>query len=613
LKASGQVHCTSNFKRVTKRIWGPLFVSFQPTVTLDADGAVTMNYTWRPFFSYEFARGRHLDRDNRIFNSHGTLELFGQVHAKARLSVDVQVSLAGRAGLGGTLGPHVDATATAHASPPPSQACLTATGAVSYDLYAFADIFVKHWTFDITKGDFLQRQLFNGCTNTGGGGAGGGGGGGGGGGPGGGAGGGGSGGGGGGGAPADSIKTSYYNTCAILTNGSANCWGDNTWGQLGGGGTEPYSTVPVAVTGISDARAIDVGYNQACSLLTGGSIDCWGWIDGVGAMFAPMLISGVADATVITSATNNACALLSTGGVDCWGDNSAGQLGDGGTEMFSSTAVAAKGLTNAKALSVSYENACALLTTGRIACWGDNSRGQLGDGSTESHSSVHVEVNGITNATAITTGSLNDSMCALLATGAVDCWGNGQFGKLGDGSTADSSTPVAASGISNAVALSTISNDAGDVYDVCALLAGGHIDCWGDNSAGQLGDGTTGGPEKCGGAACSTVPVAVSGVTSAAAVSVTQSNVCALLSTGGVDCWGNNVFGQLGDGTAEASTTPVAVDGVSGARAISVSELHACALLSGGSVDCWGYNASGQLGNGTTTNSDVPVQVSGIP
>jgi len=170
--------------------------------------------------------------------------------------------------------------------------------------------------------------------------------------------------------------------------------------------------------------------------------------------------------------------------------------------------------------------------------------------------------------------------------------------------TTNSSTPVAVTGLSGATVIS-VGEDS-----VCALLSGSTIECWGDNEYGQLGNGTT----TTNACECSTTPVAVSGLSGATAISAGYESSCALLSGGTVECWGDNNVGQLGNGTTTTtgcycSTTPVAVSGLSGATTISAGYDAACALLSGGTVECWGYNDEGQLGNGTTTNSPTPVAV----
>jgi len=137
----------------------------------------------------------------------------------------------------------------------------------------------------------------------------------------------------------------------------------------------------------------------------------------------------------------------------------------------------------------------------------------------------------------------------------------------------------------------------------CALAAGGTIDCWGENEYGGLGDGTT---------SDSSTPVQVIGITDATEISVGQENDCALLSGGTVDCWGYNGVGDLGNGTTTNSSTPVAVTGLLGVTQISTNGDTSCALLAGGTVDCWGDNEYGELGNGTTTDSSIPVAVTGL-
>jgi alpha-tubulin suppressor-like RCC1 family protein len=375
------------------------------------------------------------------------------------------------------------------------------------------------------------------------------------------------GGGGGGGGSGSAIATGGQDSCALLQGGGVDCWGANSFDQLGDGtNTGPDSC----------------GF--ACSL-------------------APDAVSGITNATAISTGLDHSCARLSTGGVDCWGFNPFGELGDG-TTMNSPTPVAVSGLTNATAVSIGYANACALLQGGGVDCWGPFE--MLGDG-TSTDSSTPVAVSGLTNASALSVG--DGSVCALLQGGGVDCWGDNTHGELGNGTTTGpdscglnypcSLTPVAVSGITNATAVSTGAERS------CALLQGGGVDCWGDNSLGQLGDGTT---------TDSATPVAVSGLTDAIAVSAGYTNSCALLQGGGVDCWGANGGGQLGNGTMTLySSTPVAVSGITNAIAVSAGDGTSCALLQGGGVDCWGQNDAGQLGDGTTTGSSTPVAVSGLP
>ena len=163
------------------------------------------------------------------------------------------------------------------------------------------------------------------------------------------------------------------------------------------------------------------------------------------------------------------------------------------------------------------------------------------------NSSTPVEVSGLSGAMAISVG--DESACALLSGGTVECWGDNSNGKLGNGTTTNSLTPVAVTGLSGATVIS-VGEDS-----VCALLSGSTIECWGDNEYGQLGNGTT----TTNACECSTTPVAVSGLSGATAISAGDNSACALLSGGTVECWGGNSYGELGNGTTTSSSTPVAV------------------------------------------------------
>jgi alpha-tubulin suppressor-like RCC1 family protein len=154
----------------------------------------------------------------------------------------------------------------------------------------------------------------------------------------------------------------------------------------------------------------------------------------------------------------------------------------------------------------------------------------------------------------------------------------------------------------------------------CVLTASGGVKCWGRNGEGELGNGTTTGPESCTGfpggftLSCSTTPIDVTGLASGVtAISAGLHHTCAITTAGGVKCWGANYAGQLGDGTTTDSATPVEVFGLTnGVAAIAAGWSHTCAGLSDGTVKCWGYNADGQLGNGTFSNSSTPVDVTGL-
>jgi hypothetical protein len=186
--------------------------------------------------------------------------------------------------------------------------------------------------------------------------------------------------------------------------------------------------------------------------------------------------------------------------------------------------------------------------------------------------------------------------CALLSGGTVRCWGYNGNGELGIGTTTGpNNTPAAAvSGLSGVTAISS-----GDHDHTCALLSGGTVECWGYNGYGELGTNTT---------TSSSTPVAVSGLSGIVAIGARAYHSCAVSSSRAVQCWGDNSNGELGNGTTTNSSTPVQASAVAGAVAVHGGIRYTCALLSTGPVECWGLNTSGQLGNGTTTNSSIAVQ-----
>jgi len=346
-----------------------------------------------------------------------------------------------------------------------------------------------------------------------------------------------------------SVSAGGTHTCAVLSIGSVQCWGDNDFGQLGNG-SYTGSRVPTPVSGLANATTVSLGYYHACAVLGGGTVQCWGAGETLGngtttGSNVPVTVSGIANATSVSAGQSHTCALLTSGGVRCWGDNSYGQLGNG-SYNYGNVPVTVSGISNAIAVSAGQFHTCALLIGGAIQCWGYNRSGRLGNGNT-TDSKVPVTVSGIASATAVSAGG--SRTCAVLSSGEVRCWGDNGFGQLGNGSHTGGIFSVAVSGIASATSVSVGQNHS------CSVLGGGGIQCWGGND-GQLGNGSK---------TSSNVPVAVTGVANATVVSAGASHTCAVLGSGTVQCWGvSGYFNRLGDGSTSDSTIPVQVVGTNG-------------------------------------------------
>jgi alpha-tubulin suppressor-like RCC1 family protein len=280
-----------------------------------------------------------------------------------------------------------------------------------------------------------------------------------------------------------------------------------------------------------------------------------------------------------------------------------------------------------KSVSAGITHALALLNDGTVKAWGANEYGQLGIGNDtgpqkcsffEPCSTTPLTVTGLSGVTQVSGGGVHN--LALLGDGTVKAWGGNGSGELGNGSHTGPETcgryPFQEACSTSPVPVSGLAEvvavSAGATHSL-ALLSDGTVMAWGENEYGELGDGTHTGPEPCGATPCSTTPVAVSGLSGVIAISAGYHHSLALLASGAVMSWGDGESGQLGNGANANSDVPVAVSGLSsGVAAVSGGGFHSLALLSDGTVKAWGLNGSGQLGNGTVTKSNVPVTVTGL-
>ncbi|WP_060905435.1 RCC1 domain-containing protein [Streptomyces scabiei] len=356
------------------------------------------------------------------------------------------------------------------------------------------------------------------------------------------------------------------------------------------------ATMPAAAdTGAPDPWVYSWGQNASGELGNGSTVE----------LHTPGPVQGLArqDVKQLEAGGNGTTgpftvALLKNGTLESWGDNTYGQLGDGTVKARSFPAAVA-GLNGVKSLAVGCNHALAL-KNGRVWAWGRNDSGQLGDGTTSAKDTGYgkpVAVQGPDKVKAIAAGC-NFSM-ALTQDGTVWTWGADAGGQLGIGGTpggtptvpAHRNTPQQVSGLREVTAL------APGLTHAAVLTAGGTVKAWGTNASGLGNDST----------AVSSTPVDVKHLEGVEKLISGGNSSFAILSDGSVKGWGRNTEAQLGDGTQVNRTAPVLVDGLTNVRDIAAGQYHTVALREDQSVIAWGNNFAGQLGDGTTITAGKPV------
>lgn len=409
-------------------------------------------------------------------------------------------------------------------------------------------------------------------------------------------------------------------SCAVtLAGGAARCWGANANGQLGNG---QRSTGPDDLANATPSDVIGLGSGVA-SISSGG----------LGLIFG-----------------SRGCAVTTAGAAQCWGGNFPGALGIDSNDLFRTSPATVSGLGSGVAeVAVGGLHACARTVGGAVRCWGSNSSGQLGIGNIDNtriyefnanpggepqiatsetdFRSTPVEVSGLGSGVVdLAAGSI--ASCALLDNSQVRCWGldltnptvtsldvlNDQNTEIDPVANAQAA-PVEIAGLG-----STVSQIAIGGYHACALLGDGSVRCWGNNSAGQLGDGSTTGRAT---------PVAVTGLPArAVAVATGLIGSCALLETGRVHCWGSVLGRTISDPDTGTSLSGLPISGGPGeiqplaqevpgfgdtVAEVSVGDTHACVYQQDGALRCLGNNQSGALGDGTLIDRRLPVGVLRFP
>jgi alpha-tubulin suppressor-like RCC1 family protein len=302
----------------------------------------------------------------------------------------------------------------------------------------------------------------------------------------------------------------------------------------------------------------------------------------------------------ISAGSEVACALNTAGTAFCWGDNTFGEMGigiAGGGGAAPTQVAGALIFTN---IAAGSQHVCGIATGARPFCWGDDDFGQLGDtGIVNSTSPIPVDSAGVQMALAgVTTGFAHT--CAIKSGGAAYCWGNNEAGQLGIGST-DGNAHSTPNQVSGGLAFASLT---GGTTHTCGLTSGGVAYCWGDNTTGEIGNGTAGGVQPA--------PVAVGGGLTFTELSAGNGFTCGV-SGGAAYCWGSNSDGQIGQGANVLGgnvTSPAKVTGALTFTYVSAGRRHACGIVAGGVAACWGSNLFGALGNSLqAASSGVPVIV----
>jgi alpha-tubulin suppressor-like RCC1 family protein len=352
---------------------------------------------------------------------------------------------------------------------------------------------------------------------------------------------------------------SYY-TCAALADGGADCWGDNLQAELGNG-NENQANSPVGVVDLPfPVATVSAGEATTCAFLRNATVACWGHGtqgelgSGTAAIQSvPSNVPGLNGAVSLSSGAQFSCVVQSDGGVTCWGFNGFGELAngtvpDGGSAQGPPLPVVGLGGPVAK-IAAGGDHACALLQDGTVECWGNNNAGEVGTGSAGGTVLTPTRLAPLQGIADIAAGA--NHVCAVEKDGgAVECWGNNQFGQIGVGTLMDYPSPTPVPGVQGANAIFAGSNH------TCVRLPGGSLECWGDNRYGQLGIGTYG--TTRGNIDYVITPTRVAGLQGVTSACGGSSHTCAVVN-GNVQCWGGNFDGQLGIGAPSQVNLPAAV------------------------------------------------------
>jgi len=452
------------------------------------------------------------------------------------------------------------------------------------------------------------------------------------------------------------VQSRINHTCALLQDGTVWCWGINADGQLGDNSTTTRNA-PVQVSGITGAVEIAVGTQHACARFGDKSVKCWGRnVDGALGDYSnvnrltPVDVRDyqtlpITTSTKLIAGDNYTCSLRNDSGVDCWrklsviggtgtsnyvtqrlGAGAASTLVSGETGFClldsngtvgcygSGYATTGSGQLSFKSLWYVKETVCGTKLNNTVWCWGRNDSGQFGTGTVAANANA-VASTQVTNffdvATAVGVRDVAQGLnhgCARWSNNTIKCWGgNDVYSQLGDYTRMTRQSQAAPWRFGGVIAPNNFAPSfktlASGGDHSCNVTSAGLIRCWGSNTDGQLGNGTT---------TDSLTPVTIIGHVNWVGVAAGGKHTCGVKSDGSLWCWGRNDWGQLGTGNYVSSSSPVQVSGVSNIADIQLGDLFTCIRKTDGTVMCWGDNSYAQLGDGTLNPATTPQAVPGL-
>ena len=405
---------------------------------------------------------------------------------------------------------------------------------------------------------------------------------------------------------AKAVSTGDSHTCAILDDNSLKCWG---WSLAIGSSGDQNTPVTINLGDGRTAKAVSTGNSHTCAILDDDSLKCWG--SGYRGS-SPVAINLGSNRTskAVAAGSSYACAILDNNDLKCWGDNDYGQLGDGASEERNSPVSVDLGTgRTAKAVAAGNDHTCAILDDGSLKCWGKVDNGRLGNGiNDDTHEPTSIGLGASRTVQMVDAGKKHT--CAVLDDGSLKCWGENRWGQLGDGTRIERHIPTTVNLGNNRIAQSVSSGDT----NTCAILDDDSVKCWGlsyGNGLSSISLGASRTAEiisagdrytcalldddsvKCwSGSRSNPVSIDLGSDHTAQDVGVGKGYACAILENSSVKCWGDNLFGQLGDGSTNDSESPIAVNlGESRtAQSIFVAGYRTCVILDNDAVKCWGVS-----------------------